>query len=467
MILSPLGIKLNNTSDLCCFYGGSWFTYEDLYSLASHYSFLIRPRTVSLVVGANSLHVLAFYLACLSRNSPLVLLPNTLSKVILDRYLLDFYPRQLFNFDSDYLIGSNYKLQDDYLAVCHDAPTLDQQHDLPALLLPTSGSTGTRKLVKVSFDNLRSNTKSIIEYLRLTSLSRHICSLPFSYTYGLSCINTHLSVGASLILNDYSLIDSCFWDLVSNLRPTTISGVPYTYQTLARFKRDRLISLPFTQYTQAGGKLSSKLVKYFYGIASDSSAEFIVMYGQTEATARMSYLPFDSSSTKVGSIGVPIPSGSFTIDVFDELPHINSHPCGELVYSGPNVTHGYASSLSDIYIVSPAPKFLRTGDLAFQDSDGFYFIIGRISRFAKINGIRISLDDLESQSGLADIACVSDDNYVYVFHSSTLQPSEVLASLKSHSSLPSRVFRLVPLDSIPRNDSGKVDYPSLNSRISQ
>ncbi len=467
MILSPLGIKLKNNSDLCCFHDGSWFTYKDLYSLAVYYSTLIRPRTVSFVIGSNSLHVIAFYLACLSCNSPVVLLPNTLSTFVLERYLLDFRPRQLFNLESNLLNSCHYKPHDDYLTLYHDAPTLDQHYDLPALLLPTSGSTGARKLVKVSFDNLRSNTNSIIEYLGITSLSRHICSLPFSYTYGLSCINTHLSVGASLILNDFSVIDSCFWALVSNLQPTTISGVPYTYQTLARFNRDRLISLPFTQYTQAGGKLSSKLVRYFHGIASDSNAEFIVMYGQTEATARMSYLPFDSLPAKVGSIGVPIPSGSFTIDVINQLPHINSYPCGELVYSGPNVTHGYSTSLTNLYIVSPAPKFLRTGDLAYKDSDGFYFITGRISRFAKIDGIRVSLDDLESQSGLSDIACISDDNHVYVFHISTLDPGEVLASLKSRSSLPSRVFRLVPLESIPRNDSGKIDYPNLNSRISK
>lgn len=466
MIISPLGTPLKNTDGLCAFAGGAWLTYKDLYFLADYYSSLICPGSVSLIVGGNLFNVLAFYLACLSSNSPVILLPNTLSKTHFSRYLFDFKPRQIFNVDTNFIADTNYKQIDEYFFTCNDVVDLDEKLALPALLLPTSGSTGTPKLVKVSFDNLRANTISIINYLSIDCNSRHICTLPFSYTYGLSCLNTHISVGGSLILNDYSVIDKNFWDLVSNLNPTTLSGVPYTYQTLSRFKLEFLTSLPFSKYTQAGGKLSSDLVRHFYEIASKSNAEFVVMYGQTEATARMSYLPFDSLPRKAGSIGIAIPSGSFTIDLINDLPSIGSYACGELIYHGPNVTHGYATSINDLYLNPFAPTSLKTGDIAYKDSDGFYYIVGRISRFAKVDGIRISLDDLEAIAGSGDIACISDDKYIYIFYSSDSDPDEILISLKSGSSLPSRVFRLIFLDSIPRNDSGKIAYSQLNPIIS-
>ena len=464
-ILTPLGDPLNSSDSLFAIYCDSAYTYSDLYSRASFYASLITPASISVLIGTNTVDSIAFYLACLSVNSPIILLPGNITKSSFDSYLSSFLPSQIFGVtDESWLDGTHFSLSSTlYIAEGYRS---EFPKTLPSLLLPTSGSTGSRKLVKVSSQNLAANTRSIIQYLSVEPTSRHICSLPLSYTYGLSCINTHVSVSASVVLNDLSIIDSQFWQLVEIWKPTTFSGVPYTYQVLSRFPRDFLSALPFKQYTQAGGKLSSSLVELFHDVATSAGSEFIVMYGQTEATARMSYVPSVSLPLKIGSIGIPIPGGSFSIDYTKNTPHINGLPTGELLYSGPNVTHGYAFSTEDICLSTNSPAALSTGDIAYVDSDGYYYITGRLARFAKVDGLRISLDEIESCINSIDVACVSDDKYIYIFHSPSVSQSFILESIKLTSSLPSRFFRFISIDQIPRNESGKVLYAELSTRAS-
>lgn len=467
MLISPSGLPLENSNATCCIYNNVHYSYEDLHTLASQYYSQIQPYTLSLLVGANTFHCLAFYIAAISSASPLLLLPSTVSSAQLSSYISSFQPRQLFNLQAVKFHLDNALDFDAHLVVSNSFSKLDATSILPVLLLPTSGSTGTRKLVKVSHHNLSSNTKSIIHYLNITNKSRHITSLPFSYTYGLSCVNTHLSAGASIILNDFSILDKCFWKLVEDFLPTTFSGVPYTYETLFRFGKDYLSSLPIKNYTQAGGKLSKSLVEYFYSAISSFGGDFTVMYGQTEATARMSYLPSDSLPSKAGSIGIAIPNGSFILDYNNYYPSNYGFKVGELLYSGPNVTHGYASNIDDIYLATQtAPDTLKTGDLAYQDSDGYYFIVGRLSRFAKVSGIRISLDDLQLSLLDPDIVCVSNDKYIFFFHPPSVSSESILETLLTNFSLPSRTYRFIATDTIPRNESGKVVYSQLLDRIS-
>ena len=264
-----------------------------------------------------------------------------------------------------------------------------------ALLLSTSGTTGSPKLVRLSYENVNSNAAAVAQYLGLKQSDRAITSLPMNYSYGLSVINSHLIVGASLVLTEDSVIDNSFWKTFNDEKVTSFAGVPYSYELLSKIDFENF-SLPSLKYmTQAGGRLSEGMIKYFGGIAKRQGFKFYVMYGQTEATARMSYLPPNKTLAYPSSIGIPIPGGKF--ELIDESNNIISEAgrTGELVYSGLNVMLGYAEKINDLF-KNREIEFLKTGDLAKYDENGLYYIVGRKSRFLKIFGNRIGLDDVEN-----------------------------------------------------------------------
>ena len=221
-------------------------------------------------------------------------------------------------------------------------------HDLHpdlALLLSTSGSTGSPKLVRLSHDNLRCNAASIADYLGLTPDDRAITSLPMHYCYGLSVVHSHLLVGAGLVLTDLSVVDECFWRLAEDAGATSFAGVPYTFEQLERsgFTERALPSLRYV--TQAGGRMAPERVGRWRDHGRRSGWDLVVMYGQTEATARMAWLPPDRADAHPEAVGIPIPGGSFRLEPVDE---VDEPGVGELVYAGPNVMQGYAVSAADL-----------------------------------------------------------------------------------------------------------------------
>lgn len=340
-------------------------------------------------------------------------------------------------------------------------------HDELALLLTTSGSTGSPKLVRQSYLNILSNTKSIVEYLAIDANEKPITTLPMNYTYGLSIINTHLHVGATILLTDKNLLDKDFWDFFKKENATSFGGVPYTYEMLYRLKFFNMDLPSLKTMTQAGGKLLPELHKKFAEYAQSSNKNFVVMYGQTEATARMGYLPTDKSLEKYGSMGIAIPGGKF--DLLDSQNQIitESDVVGELVYSGDNVTMGYALCGQDLIKGDERHGFLQTGDMAKRDEDGYYYIVGRLKRFLKIFGNRINLDETErlikSHFSTIECACGGHDDlmkiYVVSNDKSTIKEIRKFISEKTHLNL--TAFKIVIVKEIPKNDSGKVLYKEL------
>jgi acyl-coenzyme A synthetase/AMP-(fatty) acid ligase len=339
-------------------------------------------------------------------------------------------------------------------------------HDDLALLLTTSGSTGSPKLVRLSYRNIQSNAESIAEYLEITAEDRAITTMPMSYTYGLSIINSHLIKGATIITSELSLVERKFWDIVKNLKPTTFGGVPYIYEILKKLRFKQML-LPSLRYiTQAGGKLSQELVEEFRDICKEKGIRFIVMYGQTEATARMSYLPYENSFEKSRSIGIAIPGGKFWIENENGEIIETSETKGELVYQGENVSLGYAESPADFVKGDENNGILRTGDIAYRDADGFYYIVGRKKRFIKIFGNRVSLDETESllQSHFSDtnIACSGIDDKMYIFIVNELLKENIQKFLTERTGLNTTAFKIVVIQVIPKNESGKTIYTILN-----
>ena len=292
-------------------------------------------------------------------------------------------------------------------------------NDELCLLLTTSGSTGSPKFVRQSYRNVLSNAESIVSYLELDETERPITTLPMNYTYGLSIINSHFLVGATLLVTDKGLMQKEFWNFFKEAGATSFGGVPYTYEMLSKLRIFRM-DLPSLRYmTQAGGKITSELHQKFAEYAAESGKKFIVMYGQCEATARMGYLPANKALEKCGSMGIAIPGGKFTLIDVDDKEITSPDVAGELVYEGDNVTLGYAESGEDLIKGDERGGILRTGDVAKRDEDGYYFIVGRMKRFLKIYGNRVNLDEIDRLikgrfEGI-DVACAGVDDHMYIF----------------------------------------------------
>jgi len=285
-----------------------------------------------------------------------------------------------------------------------------------------------------------------------------------SYTYGLSIINSHLLKGACLILNEHTLMEKEFWTLLKEKKATTFGGVPYAYEMLKKLKFSR-IALPSLKYiTQAGGKLSLELSEEFSKVCMDKGIKFIVMYGQTEATARMSYLPWNYALTKAGSMGIAIPGGEFYLIDSNNHEIKDNEVVGELIYKGDNVTLGYAESCYDLINGDDNFGILRTGDMAKRDENAFYYIVGRKKRFLKIFGNRINLDEVETilRSKGYECVCTGVDDKLSIYTINENIEEELLKFISSQLGLNKIAFHVTYIKQIPRNDAGKIIYSALN-----
>jgi long-subunit acyl-CoA synthetase (AMP-forming) len=322
------------------------------------------------------------------------------------------------------------------------------------LLLSTSGSTGSPKLVRLSRENLENNSDSIIKYLSISNREKALCSLPLSYSYGLSVLNSHLKSGATVFLTDQSPFDKEFYEILKNEGITSIAGVPFFYNILFRtgFLKESFPDL--RTMTQAGGNLPNKLVKVFNEYSQKENKQFFVMYGQTEATARMTYYLTRKEPSKIGSIGIPIPGGKIEIS-----------SSGELIYHGKNVMLGYANSIEDLSTGDINNGRLPTGDIAKKDSEGFFYITGRKKRFIKIAGSRFNLDELESslEERFAENFIVSgqDEKLFVGYVSEDLDKEDFLTFLYERFSLKRAFIKLYQMKEIPFTKNGKKDYHKL------
>lgn len=403
-------------------------------------------RRLVLLAATNGVDSLVAYLAALSAGHPLVLVPGDNPAAMASIRAA---------FDPDVIMGDG--AGDGAPSIMEVRPaTRHVLHPDLALLLSTSGSTGSPKLVRLSQRNVQANAEAIGEYLRIGAADRAATTLPMSYCYGLSVINSHLMAGASLALTDLSVVDPCFWDLFKRTRATAFAAVPYTFELLERVGFQDM-ELPHLRYvTQAGGRLSPELVQRYAGLGRKQGWELFVMYGQTEATARMAYLPPELAAESPARIGVPIPGGSFRIDPVDGLED------GELVYSGPNVMLGYAESPADLAEGRTVTE-LRTGDLARRHPDGLYEVTGRRSRFLKIAGLRIDLGRVEqilADLGVQATSAGTDGQLVVALqgdHDQDLFRKVLAESL----GIPRGAVKMYAVEQLPRLGSGKPDYQAV------
>ncbi|WP_255584105.1 AMP-binding protein [Dietzia sp. ANT_WB102] len=425
-------------------------TYEQLArrirDRAAEFPAVTTGRRMIGVVATNSVPFLIDYLAALEAGHAVLLLPpgGAATSTLIESWAPDL------------VVGAGERIHDSG----HAAPRHELHPDL-ALLLSTSGSTGTPKLVRQSRQAVLANARSIAHYLHITSDDRAITTLPPHYCYGLSVIHSHLLVGASIVLNEASVSTPEFWDRALAHDVTTFAAVPHTVELLERVGLDRLDELPLLRYlTQAGGRLAPAAVRRLAEHLESRGAHLVVMYGQTEATARMGYLPPHLARTRPEAVGVAIPGGSFRVDVRGDGEE------GELVYRGPNVMMGYARCSADL-AGGPELEELRTGDLARIADDGLVEIVGRLGREAKIFGHRIDLGRVEAslaESGI-DAWCVGESDRLVVVIKEWNDGRNTRAAASRASGLPAPTIDILEVAEPPRTSAGKVDNAALRELV--
>ena len=447
---------------------GEQLTYAELAEASAQFKTFGLERNLCLCLCENSPASVIGYLGILQSGVVPLLLDRKTTHELLDDLLDLYHPRYMYvpqelaaSFGAYHVL---HEMRTYALLEANDVKPLALHDDL-ALLLTTSGSTGSPKLVRQSRRNIQSNTEAIVEYLGITSSERAITTLPMNYTYGLSIINSHLQAHATILLTDDSMNMKPFWTFFNEQGATSFGGVPFTYEMLKRVRFFRM-DLPTLRYfTQAGGKLSPELHAEFAQWAIDHGKKFIVMYGQTEATARMGYLPAEKSLEKAGSMGIAIPGGTFTLIDVNGNAITEPNVTGELVYEGDNVTMGYAQAPEDLALGDERGGRLETGDMARFDEDGFYYIVGRKKRFLKIYGNRVNLDEIDRLLARAfeDVRCASTgvDDHMTTFVTDESVLEDVRQWLSSTTHLSQKAFDVRYIAEIPQNESGKVLYKQL------
>ena len=447
-----------NYKQFSVIYNDNKYTFQDVLDITEQIKDVFNGRDLIILTAQNDLISLSVYLRSIISRTPVMLLSNDIDSSELEVIVGKFRPSYLISCKNSIVTFEEKHitrvLENYYLFEFKQFDPI-KVFDKLALLLPTSGSTGTAKFVRISYQNIFNNTQSIIKFLKINCEDISITTLPMNYSFGLSIINTYVEMGACIVLTNKSIVERDFWSLISKHSITSISGVPYTFQLLKQLGFLRKSYPSLRTITQAGGALGLETKKAFLKYSKKNKIKFFVMYGQTEATARISYVPPSKLGTKLSSIGKPVSGGRIKIDSNDQE--------GELIYYGKNVSLGYASNSLDLILGDEKNYILRTGDIGFKDSDGYFFITGRLSRFIKINGIRIGLDDLEEMIEREfvdiDVSCYGKDDSILIdYQSQNITDKNLKIFVSKKLKIHYRYITVSKVGEILRNKAGKKIY---------
>lgn len=444
---------------------GNRLTYGELEELSLDYKTIIPERSLVLMLCDYSIESVSFYYCQMTNHVVPMLVDKNLNTDLLLKIIKTYEPEFIWcSYKAENvlreLISDVVHQGKDHIAVrtvygsCEMDPRL-------ALLLTTSGSTGSLKFVRLSYENLRSNAQGYVKKVNLNPDDRAITTLPMHYCYGLSIPHAHWTVGACAYLTEHSVLDVKFWEMVKGDKITNFAGVSYTYDMLSQigfldktYKHLRFI-------TQGGTKLSNERQMEFGVKLQEKNIKFYICYGQTEATTYISILDYEKVSKKLGSIGTPIPGINVSIVDSDRNGE------GELVCEGKSISLGYAINKSDLARGDDNSGCLHTGDYISIDKDGDIFIKGRKARFVKILGARVSLDEIETALSkhfpITEFACVGEDNNIRIYCVGENLEKEIQNFCSKELSIPKKMVGCQVIEALPYTSNGKIQYVELQN----
>lgn len=438
---------------------GKVYEKNEIKELSKTLQKLSKGKKLVLFMGDNDEYSILFYIACLNLRDCIMPISSNTSKKSLSRIIKNFNPEIIFTKEN--IINKNYKklLTFEIYNIFKRKNMISKINKELALLLSTSGSTGESKYVKLTYKNIYSNASSIKKYLNLDSSHTTITTLPIHYSYGISVINSHLLADAKIYINKLSFFEKDFWHNLAKNKITNFSGVPFHFEILHRFNIEKLNLNSLKFCTQAGGKLNVEIIKSFVEKFSKLKKKFYVMYGQTEASPRISYADENDLMKYPETVGKPIPGGKIII----KNPKENF---GEICYKGKNVFNGYAQNRNELKNLEKI-NTLRTGDIG-RKKQNLLFITGRLSRFQKIYGVRINLDILERYLNNLRIKCfcVFKSNKIFIFTTKLVEnENNIKVLIKNDFEININTIKFIKINRFPYNLNNKIDYKILNEKI--
>ena len=447
---------------------GYQLTYADVCKTIQEFADLGLPRCVIFCLCENCAGALVGYLAFENNHLVPLLLSAGLDRGLRDNLEQMYQPsyywvpeRKRDEFSGEEIYAAyGYTL----IRMAYAPYLVNEQL---SMLLTTSGSTGSPKLVRHKYGNLEANAENVAKVFSWSTDEIGICDLPMNYTMGLNVINSHLVVGASVLMVKANLMDPDFWKFIGDNKGTNFCGVPFSYEVMRRIGFDKMDLPELRTLAEGGGKLTDRMFKWIATYCRNNGKRFCATFGTSETSARIAFLDPELALDKVGSMGKAIPNGELFLT--DEIVNPDGSATGELSYRGPNVTMGYARCREDLLKGDEFCGEYHTGDIAMRDVDGFYFVIGRKGRFLKLFGLRVSLDEtegiLKTQYPNAEFVCTGDDSRMNIFTTEASLKDEIVPFISGKTKLHHSAFRVFIVDHIPRNDYGKINYPELEKCI--
>ena len=412
-------------------------------------------KSLVFIVGKNSEIFCVLFSYFLGKGVPFLVIPAGLKKNSLVNLISTYKPRMVITeFQCDLNVQDQLVIGE--LKISFFQENCEPVNKELALMILTSGSTGSPQACLLSYSNIVASSEAINKTLDMSAGDVAVTTLPPSYIYGLSIIFSHFAVGASIFIQNEPIISRNFWNNLNAIGNANFGAVPTQYEMLKKVYGAKLDLNGLRYITQAGGGMSVDLKKYVLEKCKETTCDFYVMYGQTEAAPRICVNKLTKNESKIYSVGKVVPGGKIS------LRNMDKNGVGELCYEGPNVFQGYATSEKDLVLYDP-PVILNTGDLARIDQDEYIEIVGRIKRITKVNGIRTNLDSIEGQLrekfGQCAVVSAQDDQLAIFFIKDGTEKQKIEVS--KYVGLHINKIKFLKLTEFPLTENQKIDYNAL------
>ena len=444
---------------------GNTYTFGDLKAFAGEFGEWIPARKLIFILCQNTMGAIAAHIASIENRIVPLMISCHMDAALRDHLIETYHPEYLWapEWMAADLGGEALARKYEYVLIKTEYTSPELYEDL-AMLLTTSGSTGSPKLVRHCYRNLYANAQNVAAFFGFTPEDRPLIDLQLHYTMGLNVACSNLYAGATLVMTTLNAMQKRYWDYFSEQRVTNITGVPYNYEILKKLKFFRKDWPDLRILAEGGGRLTDDLFREVAAYARDHGKQFFATFGTSETTARLAYLNPEYALERTGSIGKAIPNGRLSL-IDDEGNEIEeTEATGEMVYQGENVTLGYAICAEDLTKGDERHGIYRTGDLAQRDKDGFYYIIGRKSRFLKLYGYRVGLDESERlirKEFEIECACAGDDKRMVIYVTKPGMETEIRRFIAEKTKILVSAFEVRVIPEIPKNEVGKILYSKL------
>jgi len=445
---------------------GRTYTFGDLRGFVGEFGQWMPRRSLIFILCQNTMGAIAAHIAAIENRIVPLMISSHMDASLRDALIETYHPEFLWmpewllkDFEGREIVARKY----DYVLV-RTGYTSPELYDDLAMLLTTSGSTGSPKLVRHRYRNLYANAENVAAVFGFNEDDRPLIDLQLHYTMGLNVACSNLYAGATLIMTTLNVMQKQYWDYFKAQRVTNICGVPYNYEILKKLRFFRNDWPDLRILAEGGGRLTDDLFREVATYARDKGKQFYATFGTSETTARLAFLDPDRALERIGSIGKAIPNGRLSLIDDDGNEIEEAEATGEMVYRGENVTLGYAIKREDLVKGDERNGEYRTGDLAHRDADGFYYIVGRKSRFLKLYGYRVGLDESERlirREFDIECACVGDDKQMQIYVTKPGLESEIRKFISEKTKILVTAFNVHVVSEIPKNEVGKILYSKL------